>query len=85
LGGGVDWIRATGFGARTTRSASTWQAITTAAVLGGWDISPIISLRLEVSGALPLARPEFMVDGVGNVYRRAPLALRSAFGLELHF
>ncbi|HWZ89873.1 MAG TPA: hypothetical protein VNW92_13520, partial [Polyangiaceae bacterium] len=84
-GGGVDLIWASGFGARTTRIASTAQAIATAALLGGWDISPIISMRLEVGAALPLARPEFMVDGVGNVYRRAPLALRSAFGLELHF
>ncbi len=89
LGGGVDWITARGFGARVPHDASTLDAIATAAVLGGWDVSSIISLRLEVGAAVPLARPEFDVDGVGanvgEVYRRAPLALRGGFELELHF
>ncbi len=85
LGGGVDWVRARGFGARLPRDASAWAALLTAAALAGWDISPIISARLELEGVLPTARPEFEVDGVGAVYRRAPLALRGNLGLELHF
>jgi hypothetical protein len=89
FGAGVDWIVARGFGARAPRNASTFDAVATAAALGGWDVSSIISLHLEVGAVVPFARPEFEVDGVGDgaasVYRRAPLAFRGAFGLELHF
>jgi len=88
VGGGVDWIRAGGFGARVPRDASTLDALLTAAVLLGWDISPIISARLEITGMLPLARPEYDVselNGVSVVSRRAPVALRGNLGLELHF
>jgi hypothetical protein len=88
VGGGVDWIRARGFGARVPRDASTLDALLTAAALTGWDISPIISARLEIGAVLPLARPEYDVtelNGVSVVSRRAPVALRGNLGLELHF
>jgi hypothetical protein len=85
VGGGVDWVRAQGFGALRPRDASAWAALMSASAVAGWDVSPIISLRLELEGVVPLARPEFEVDGVGEVFRRAPLALRGNLGLELHF
>ncbi|HEX3777568.1 MAG TPA: hypothetical protein VHV51_24030 [Polyangiaceae bacterium] len=85
LGAGLDWFHASGFGARVSERASTFDAVGLAAALGGWDISSIISLRAELSLVAPLARPEFVVDGVGTVYRRAPIATRAALGLELHF
>jgi hypothetical protein len=85
VGGGVDFIRATGFGARIPHNPSTFDGFVSATALGGWDISPIISLRLEFAAVMPLVRPEFTVDGVGLVYRRAAVGLRSALGLELHF
>jgi hypothetical protein len=88
LGGGADWIRATGFGARVPRDPSTLDAIATAAAMGGLDISPVVSLRLELGAVLPLGRPRFQLeqaDGATDVYQRAHLALRGAFGLELHF
>ncbi|HEY4104761.1 MAG TPA: hypothetical protein VGM44_12760, partial [Polyangiaceae bacterium] len=72
LGGGLDWLRASGFGARVSKRTSTVDALGVAAALGGWDISSIISLRVELAAVVPLARPEFVVDGVGSVYRRAP-------------
>jgi hypothetical protein len=85
LGGGADWTRAAGFGARIPQKASIVAPIGGASLLGGWDISSIISLRLELGAIVPLARPEFVVKGDGSVYRRSLLALRGGFGLELHF
>jgi len=85
LGAGADQVRAAGFGARLTRSPSTWDLIGRFGLLGGWDISSIISARIEVEGVLPLARPQFEVEGDGDVFRRAPIGVRTAFGLELQF
>jgi hypothetical protein len=85
LGAGVDWVRAPGFGALVTLRPSTWDLIARLGLLGGWDISSIISARIEVEGVLPLARPEYEVDGVGDVYRRSPVGIRSALGLQLQF
>ena len=85
LGAGVDWVRARGFGALVTRRPSTWDLIARLGLLGGWDISSIISARVEVEGVLPLARPEFEVDGVGDVFRRSPVGVRTALGLQLQF
>lgn len=85
LGAGVDWVRAQGFGARLIRQPSTWGLIARAGLLGGWDISSIISARVEVEGVLPLARPQFEVDGVGDVSRRSTVGVRTALGLQLQF
>lgn len=85
VGGGIDLIHASGFGADETRTASTFDAFGTGALLAGWDISPIISARLDVGAVLPLARPSFVVDGQGQVYHRGSVALRSLLGFELHF
>lgn len=85
LGAGVDWLRAPGFGALVTHRPSTYDLIGRAGLLGGWDISSIISARVEVEGVVPLARPEFEVDGVGDVYRRSPVGVRTALGLQLQF
>jgi hypothetical protein len=85
LGAGVDWVRAPGFGARATRRPSTWDLIARFGLLAGWDISSIISARVEVEGVLPLARPEYEVDGVGDVYRRSAVGVRGGVGLQLQF
>lgn len=85
LGGGIDWLRGAGFGARAPRTGSAFSAVGRAGLLAGWDISSIISLRLELEGVLPLARPAFEVDGAGFVYRRSTIAARTAFGLDVHF
>jgi hypothetical protein len=85
LGAGVDWVRAPGFGARVTHRPSTWDLIARFGLLGGWDISSIISARAEVEGVLPLARPEYEIDGVGDVYRRSAVGVRTGLGVQLQF
>jgi hypothetical protein len=85
LGAGFDRVSAPGFGARLTRRPTAWDAIGRLGLLAGWDISSIISVRAEIEGVLPLARPEFEVDGVGDVFRRAPVGVRTGLGLQLQF
>jgi hypothetical protein len=85
LGAGVDRVGAPGFGARVTRRPTAWDAVGRFGLLAGWDISSIISARAEIEGVLPLARPEFEVDGVGDVFRRAPVGGRAGLGLQLQF
>ena len=85
LGVGVDWLRARGFGAVITRDSSSWALVARAGLLAGWDISPIISTHIELEGLAPFSRPEFVVDGDGDVYRRSPLAAGAALGVDVHF
>jgi len=85
VGGGVDWLRGEGFGARAPRNGNAWSATVRGAALAGWDISSIISTHLELEGVLPLTRPEFQVEGAGFVYRRSSVAVRAAFAVDVHF
>jgi hypothetical protein len=89
LGAGVDWLRGEGFGARIPKNGSAWSGIARAVALGGWDISSVFTVRLELEGALPLTRPEFQVEVDGastsSVFRRSPVSARAAFGLDVHF
>jgi hypothetical protein len=85
LGVGLDRVSAPGFGARLTRRPIAWDATGRLGLLAGLDISSIISARAEIEGVLPLARPEFEVDGVGDVFRRAPVGVRTGLGLQLQF
>ena len=89
VGGGVDWVHGEGFGARVPKNGSTWSGVVRTALLAGWDISSILTLRLELEGVLPMTRPEFEVEvapaGSSSVFRRSPLSARAAFGLDVHF
>jgi hypothetical protein len=85
LGGGLDWMRATGFGAVTPKNAAIWSSNLRAGVQASWSPSAIVTPRLEAEAVVPLARPEFVVIGGGSVHRQAPVVLRVGVGMELHF
>jgi hypothetical protein len=85
VGGGLDWFRASGFGALVTRNASAWMANLEASGIIMWNFNEFASLRLGVSAVLPLSRPEFVIDSGGLVHRRALVAFRGTAGMELHF
>ena len=44
-----------------------------------------VTLRGELDGIVPLARPTFVVEGAGNVHRPAALGVRGAIGAEILF
>ena len=85
VGGGVDWLRGVGFGARIPHSGSSQSTVGRAGLLLGWDISPIISGHVELEGVLPLARPKFDVDGAGVVFLRKVVTARAALRFDVHF
>ena len=88
IGGGLDWLRASGFGARKPLDGSAFTANLETGGIILWNFTEFASARLAVQGVIPLARPEFFIDAVdgrATVYRRTPLALRVTGGVELHF
>jgi hypothetical protein len=88
VGGGLDWFRASGFGAAMTRNASAWTANLEMSGLIMWNFNEFASIRLGVSAVVPLTRPEFVIDSPGTagvIYRRALVAFRGTAGMELHF
>lgn len=85
VGGGFDWLRAHGFGARVPRDDSAFTGNVEVGAVILWNFTEFAAARLGVQTVFPLTRPEFIIEGAGPVYRRALVALRSAAGVELHF
>lgn len=84
LGAEFGSMRATSVGvpdARTTRSL--WFALTPGAS-AVFVVHPRVALWLGLEGLLALARPQFEVDGHGEVWR-AGSGLRATLGVELRF
>ncbi len=85
VGGGLDWFRASGFGARLPGNGSALIANIEVAGLFIWNFNEFASLRLGLSNVIPLTRPEFVIESAGAVHRRAAVAFRATAGVELHF
>ncbi|MEO8798252.1 MAG: hypothetical protein ABI551_10230, partial [Polyangiaceae bacterium] len=83
-GAGVAWLRASGFGATTPADAS--------ARLFRLDFSARAQLRIwriaffaEAGAALPLTRPEFVIENAGTVEHVAPASFIGKIGGQVHF
>jgi hypothetical protein len=85
IGAGLDWLHASGFGAREPKTGSAWAFNAQASGIFLWNFHQFAAIRLEVGAVIPFARPEFEIEGAGTVHRRAVAAFRGAAGLELHF
>jgi hypothetical protein len=84
-GGGIDWMKAEGFGARDPQSTAIWSGNIRTGLQASWSPSAVLTPRFEAEAVVPLARPEFVVLGAGRVHRQAPVVLRVGVGMELHF
>jgi hypothetical protein len=88
MGGGLDWLRASGVGARSSYDNS---AFTTHLEGGGiilWNFTDFLAARASVFGVVPMTRPEFTIwvdNGTTSVHRPNSVALRATLGVELHF
>jgi hypothetical protein len=65
-------------------------AETTSVALGGglwlhWAVSRHVVPFVRLGTEVPLLRPRFSVENVGEVFRAAPVLLRGGLGLELRF
>jgi hypothetical protein len=89
VGGGLDWLHASGFGARSSYDGSAFTSHVEAGATILWNLTEFFALRASVFGVAPMTRPEFTiwVDNYNTaiVHRSAPAALRATGGVELHF
>jgi hypothetical protein len=81
---GLQWTKAQGFGPIATRTVSGVTPAIGGALGAEWLISRFFVPYARVGGVVPLARPEFAVQGMGYVHRAAVVAFRGTVGFEVH-
>jgi hypothetical protein len=82
---GEEWMRARGFG---STSPSNADGETFAPSVGAHALarfSPNAGLRLDAEEGFPMARPRYVIDNTGTVFRGAPATFRASAGAELLF
>lgn len=84
-GARVHFVYARGFGATANYDASARWAAVDAGLLARVPITSSFALRARLDGEVPLARPTFAVEDVGDVHRPRPIGARGTFGAELTF
>jgi len=67
-----------------TPDDALWVAVG-AGVFVSWNVSPRWAIPLRVEALVPLARPRFVLENVGDVFQTAPVSGRATLGGELHF
>lgn len=78
-------IHAKGFGIDAPGDgAALWSAVR-AGGLFVWRLADRVGIDLRLEAAIPLARPSFVIEGLGTVHRSAPVAGRASLGAELRF
>jgi hypothetical protein len=88
IGGGFDWLRASGFGARDSYDASAYMGHFEAGATMLWNFTEFAAMRASAFGVVPMRQPEFTIlvdDGSAPVHHPAAAALRASLGVELHF
>lgn len=81
-GAELGFLAAEGFGVSRPESSHTVIPSVLADVRVSLAISRWLALVGRLEGAVPLARPMFSLDPLGEVHRAAPIAARGAVGLE---
>jgi hypothetical protein len=87
LGGGVEWIAATGFGSLPDVPENAMGQLIVGS-FGGRAIGRLSSrvvLRLIVEASVPSTRLTFEIDGGGQVFRMSAVSVLGAAGAEAHF
>jgi hypothetical protein len=85
LGMELGTVRGTAFGvAASGQGRGLWMAAT-AGGAARWRIAPWYGVALEGTIALPLVRPDYVIDNVGLVYRPDFIDYRGFAGIEVYF
>lgn len=85
LGGEVGSMRATGVDLAEVRSArSLWLALTSGGAVV-FVAHPRVAVWLGLDGLLALVRPQFVVDGGGEVWHARRGGIRGSLGVEVRF
>ncbi len=84
-GAEIGSMRARGYGLSVSRRAhATWAAVTGGAALL-WVPLRWIAVGGGVDAVVPLTRPSFVIDDVGQVHRPRPAGVRIHAGIEVRF
>jgi hypothetical protein len=85
LGGEFGTVRGWAFGVdEPSQGKGLWLAAT-AGGLARWRVAPWFGAVAEGGVALPVFRPEYVIDNVGVVYRSNFIAYRGLVGVEAYF
>jgi hypothetical protein len=85
VGADVFLVAAPGYGANTNYAASADWAALNAGALARLSLVPWLALRAMVDGAVPLARPTFVVQNEGALHRASTLGAAASLGVEALF
>ncbi len=81
----VGRLRADGFGATSSGSGSALWSALQAGGLFAWSPISRLAAVFRLDAAVPFARPTFVIDGLGAVYRSAPVVGRATLAVEVRF
>jgi hypothetical protein len=76
-------IEGRGFGVSSPSAGDALWVAPELGLVGRVSLTPWLGARLDVRGAAPLARPDFVLSGVGVVHTSSPVVGRLGLGLEL--
>ncbi|KYF68340.1 hypothetical protein BE11_47320 [Sorangium cellulosum] len=80
----VGRMRAQGYGVSDPGEGNALWAALRGGAAAAWVVEPWVRLRLRLEAMVPLRRPRFVLEGVGEVHEPS-VAARAALGLELAF
>ena len=76
----IDRLQGHGYGVTSSsKGKGDWLAAT-GGLLGEWRLGRVLSLVATVAAVTPITRPDFVLDGVGSVYRPPSVGLRAELG-----
>lgn len=85
IGAGVDSMSATAFGPIVASRGSGAWAVVAGEARVGVSLLPWLALHAGLGLHVPVTRPSFVIEGVGQVHRPAPVSGRQAVTLEARF
>lgn len=85
LGAEVHWMKGSGAGGMPSLSGSTSWWGPSLRLLGRVRIVEALGIRLVVEGMLPMSRPRFVFQDVGELHRVSEIALQALLGPEVRF
>lgn len=81
----VHLLSARGYGADANYDVTAQSAVVAGGVLGRFTLTPWLAARARVDALVPLARPAFVVERIGDVHAVPALGASASLGVEMLF
>ena len=86
MGGGAEWLVAHGFGAnKLDLRVTDVITVASAGAKATFGVFEHLSLSLGADAIIPFARPDFVIEHGGSVFRSSAVAGRATIGVALRF